>query len=44
MGYAIGGKASGVTDKRADVFRTWMGLIDMYTLARALTGLTQAEF
>lgn len=30
--------------KRAAVLRNWMGVIDLYTLSRALDGLTQAEF
>ena len=30
--------------KRASMLHNWMGLIDMYTLSRALTNLTQAEF
>jgi hypothetical protein len=30
--------------KRASVLANWMGLIDMYTLTRALTGLTQEAF
>lgn len=30
--------------KRASVLRNWMGLIDLYTLTRALEGLTQEEF
>ena len=30
--------------KRASVLRNWMGLIDLYTLSRALDGLTQDEF
>jgi hypothetical protein len=30
--------------KRAKVLANWMGLIDRYTLERALTGLTQEEF
>ena len=33
-----------MTGKRADVFTTWMELIDRYTLGRALTELTQEEF
>jgi hypothetical protein len=31
-------------DTRAELFIDWMGLIDRYTLNRALTGLTQEEF
>jgi len=30
--------------KRASVLHNWMGLIDMYTMTRALQGLTQEEF
>ena len=30
--------------KRASVLHNWMGLIDMYTMSRALKDLTQAEF
>ena len=30
--------------KRASVLRHWMGVIDLYTLGRALDGLTQEEF
>jgi hypothetical protein len=30
--------------KRASVLHNWMGLIDIYTLSRALKDLTQAEF
>jgi hypothetical protein len=30
--------------KRASVLHNWMGLIDMYTLSRALKDLSQAEF
>ena len=30
--------------KRASVLRNWMGVIDLYTLGRALDGLTQEEF
>jgi len=33
-----------VTDKRADFFLNWMGLIDLYTLTRATKDLTQEEF
>lgn len=36
-------KLGSVTDKRADLFLTWMGLIDMYTLDRARKDLTQDE-
>jgi hypothetical protein len=32
-----------VTDTRADLFLSWMGLIDMYTLGRARKDLTQEE-
>lgn len=30
--------------KRASVLHHWMGVVDLYTLGRALTGLTQEEF
>ena len=33
-----------MTGKRAHVMRTWMSLIDGYTLGRAFQGLTQEEF
>src|SRR3954469_3921015 len=36
-------KLGDVTDKRAEVFLTWMGLIDRYTLERAQKELTQNE-
>ena len=32
-----------MTDKRADLFLTWMGLIDSYTLDRAWKDLIQDE-
>jgi hypothetical protein len=32
-----------VDEKRAEVLLTWMGVIDMYTLGRALNDLTQEE-
>ena len=30
--------------KRASVLHNWVGVVEIYTLSRALTGLTQAEF
>ncbi len=33
-----------MAEKRAESLITWMGVIDMYTLGRALKGLTQEEF
>lgn len=36
-------KLGAVTDKRADLFLTWMKVIEMYTLDRAGKDLTQDE-
>ena len=33
-----------MANKRAEVLINWMALIEMYTLNRALKGLTQEEF
>lgn len=33
-----------MSSKRASVLANWMGLIDMYTVVRALSGLTQDDF
>lgn len=38
------GEGTNMAGKRASVLHNWMGLIDMYTMSRALTNLTQEEF